>query len=136
MVPDQPTARVPLTLMRVPSPQGVILRCRGNLTVGGVEALRRNLALMTTSAPSMLIVNVSAVRELDASGARALEETGLSLAASGGALVVVAPEDKAAYLRAQWGAGLELTICNSEADAIALVAARRATPAAGAVPPA
>jgi anti-anti-sigma factor len=80
----------PLTLSRAPGPQGLTLRCQGDLTFATVESLRRELGLITHGRPQRLVVDISAVRHLDGAGLRALSETARDMEAAGGRLEVLA----------------------------------------------
>lgn len=63
-----------ITIVRIPSPKGPILRCQGHLTVETAEMLRRDLILLASAGHERVIVNLNGVRRIDADGILALVE--------------------------------------------------------------
>lgn len=111
----------PLAVIRIPSPQGPIVRCQGSLTFANVESLRRDLGLLISGRRDNLIVNLSGVRHLDPHGALALVDAGAELSRGGGRLVLVAEREPAAGFIHTHGIDLTLEVCPSEDAALALL---------------
>lgn len=111
-----------LAVVRIPTPRGPIVRCQGSLTASNVESLRRDLSLLISVGPPSLIVNVSAVRQLDSDGALALREATEQMARTGGQLVVVDARPAVEHYPNPLKEDGDLTVCCSEEAALALIA--------------
>lgn len=113
--------RTPLTMVRLPGPHGPTVRCQGDLTVATMEALRRDLALLTAAGHEGLLVDVTGVRHMDADAVLALVEAARAMKERGGRLVLVAGRDpSAAYLRLL-GVERVVSLARSEQEAQVLL---------------
>ena len=75
------------TCASLPAPLGLVLRpTEDDVAIGGELALQSGLEQALRSAPSRLVVDLSAVRFLDAPGLRVLVEAAQSAAEQGAAL--------------------------------------------------
>jgi anti-anti-sigma factor len=119
---------MPLSFMRIPGPHGPILRLNGDLTVTTMEALRRELGMLTSAGHEGLVVNLSGVRSMDADGALAVIEAGRRMGTRHGKLVIVAGGGPAADYLHLVGADRVLPVCATEKEALAAVDGYGETP--------
>jgi anti-anti-sigma factor len=112
---------MPLTLLRIPGAPGPIVRCQGDLTVFTVETLRRDLMLLAACGHKGIVVNVSALRDLDRYGVSALLEAARAVQHRGGRMALVASRDPAANYLHLRGADAMLPLFRSEAEALAAI---------------
>jgi len=78
-----------LRLVRLPGEFGPVLRCRGELTVATAEPLRRELAMLVPMNHTILTVDVSRCRQVDAGGALTILEAFVEMPPPGRLAVVV-----------------------------------------------
>jgi anti-anti-sigma factor len=104
--------------MRIPGPHGPILRLNGDLTVTTMEALRRELGMLTSAGHEGLVVNLSGVRSMDADGALAVIEAGRRMGTRRGRFVIVSGRGPAADYLHLVGADRILPVCTTEKEAL------------------
>lgn len=78
-----------LFLIRIPGPHGPTLICRGELTLGTSEGLRRELALLGSAPHRGLVLDLTEATVCDPAAWRVMTEAAERLAGYGGRFVVI-----------------------------------------------
>lgn len=107
-------SRPALHIARVPGELGPIVRCSGELILATGEALRRELTLLASLCPAVLILNVTGCRVIDPDGVRLLVQKCERLRGRGCRFVVVAGSGAAEEILGILGPGSLLPLFPTE----------------------